>query len=111
MMARYIDADKFECAILHEDIEIAKHKCKDFESYIGGAEQFRFQVKNAISKQPTADVVEVKHGEWKVHTETEEWLDDTFTFYTCSLCGRENALGETAYCPHCGAKMDGGKAE
>lgn len=26
--------------------------------------------------------------------------------YICSCCGYEN-LEETAYCPHCGAKMDG----
>lgn len=62
---------------------------------------------------PTADVVEVKHG---------EWLDDFKTFvtvggsgaeksylvgYKCSLCGRSE-INKEPYC-NCGAKMDGRK--
>lgn len=56
-MARYIDAEEFKYTILHEDVEIAEHRCKDYESYINGANQFRYQVKNAIRKAPAADVV------------------------------------------------------
>ena len=51
-----------------------------------------------IKRMPTADVVEVKHGEWK-------W-DERFSDYTCSLCHNWD-LTTPNYCPHCGAKMDG----
>lgn len=56
-MGKYIDAEEFEYTILHEDVEIAEHRCKDYESYINGANQFRYQVKNAIRKAPAADLV------------------------------------------------------
>lgn len=61
---------------------------------------------------PTADVVEVKHGEWK-----HECLE-------CSVCKRNiseiydadsymsyGIEDDLRYCPYCGAKMDGGKVE
>ena len=58
--------------------------------------------------QPTADVVEVKHGEWLVNEFSYS------KFITCSVCNSvidssytnidEN---EFDYCPYCGAKMDG----
>lgn len=55
-----------------------------------------------IEKAPSADVVEVKHGEW---TNEGEYL------YKCSLCGDKAFLrlgGKPCrYCPSCGAKMDG----
>lgn len=58
----------------------------------------------AILKAPAADVVPVVHGWWNA---TE----------TCSLCGEKSTEGLDAttwnywlpnYCPHCGARMDGG---
>lgn len=58
-----------------------------------------------IANTDTADVVEVRHGRWGF-----DGLG-----WTCSECG-EYALTDKAkmqvhsnYCPHCGAKMDGGK--
>ena len=55
---------------------------------------------------PTADVVEVRHG---------EWIDDGDCFH-CSDCGKTYQLGSLqtiydvkrcwTYCPHCGAVMD-----
>lgn len=66
----------------------------------------------AIWKTPTADVEEVKHGEWK-----HECLE-------CSVCKRNiseiydadsymsyGIEDDLRYCPYCGAKMDGGKEE
>ena len=52
---------------------------------------------------PTADVEEVRHGEW----ETD------FCDYVCSVCGGHisdctlDDYSEPNYCPNCGAKMDG----
>ena len=50
----------------------------------------------------SADVAPVRHGQWKCHGDcgvTE-----------CSACGWsiEEYVGDYAYCPNCGAKMDGG---
>ena len=105
-MARYIDADKFECAILHEDIEIAKHKCKDFESYIGGAEQFRFQVKNAISKQPTADVVEIvrckdcKYCRPRNKSEKRIYFEGVLICESCQMADEPCAVCEDDFCSY-----------
>ena len=101
-MAEYIEREAFEYSILHEDVEIAEHKCKDYESYINGANQFRYQMKNALRKAPAADVVEVRHG---------RWIEIDYTI-CCSECGRswrmiDNDTWSFYYCPHCGAKMDG----
>ena len=56
---------------------------------------------NAVDLIPAADVVEIKHGEWKV--------DETHDYEPyCSLCGHEPIAGEKYnYCPDCGADMRG----
>ena len=79
-----------------------------------------------IDEQPTIDAVPVRHGEWII--------DGAFTYnlendgkayepvYRCSCCHRqtesylrldEPKMPEDAdfpeFCPHCGARMDGGK--
>ena len=67
---------------------------------------------DSIAHIPTADVVEVKHGEWRETTQfviSDDPDDDGYwrTIYICSECER-TALNKEPYC-HCGAKMDGGK--
>ena len=42
-------AEELEYFVLNEDIEIVEPKCKDYESYINGANQFRHQIKNGIN--------------------------------------------------------------
>ena len=67
------------------------------------------RVKTLLIRQPAADVAEVANGQWYM-------LDDCANagFY-CSACGRRVHHEEFAYkklkskyCPHCGARMDGG---
>ena len=59
----------------------------------------------ALMSVPTADVVEVVHGEWKEHPLV------TGVVY-CSNCGNRRDSVSGAYCSWCGAKMDGkGDAE
>ena len=55
----------------------------------------------------TADVAEVKHGEWG-DTGIKE-LDLIYSGYKCSECGDIICGNMTNYCSECGAKMDGGK--
>lgn len=52
----------------------------------------------------TADVVEVRHGEWIEMAEYEHGGIKKI-FFVCPLCGRVEYQKEP-YC-HCGARMDG----
>lgn len=76
-------------------------------------------VERAIKEAPTADVEEVKHGYWKDRYRNK--YDNHI--YICSVCDkaarykfirdeldREKAVQDlSAFCPNCGAKMDGGE--
>ena len=82
-------------------------------------------VMHNIENEPTADVVEVKHGEWQLKSETHRYLEeiDEEFYVECPFCHRvyhipfefedekmlEYARKNYPYC-NCGAKMDGGKA-
>jgi hypothetical protein len=79
-MARYIDADK----VLQELPDDLPYKAS---------------VKRVLIQAPTADVVEVKHGEWK-----ENKIE--YMLYGCSNCDCRVDY-EFNYCPNCGAKMEG----
>lgn len=64
-----------------------------------------------IDKFSTADVVEVKHGEWVIND--KEFLCGKLTnIPQCSnckcvaLCDPYGDYELSPYCPHCGAKMD-----
>lgn len=87
-MSRYMDADAL-LSRLPEDLP------------------YKASVKRVLTQAPTADAVEIKHGEWGF-----DGLG-----WTCSECG-EYALTNKAkiqvhssYCPHCGAKMDRERSE
>ena len=59
-----------------------------------------------INRIPTADVVEVVHGEWIVSKTEFGWNCCEYPVeYKCSVCGRTEKQ-EEPYC-HCGAKMEG----
>lgn len=67
-------------------------------------EDFDKGVKFALEKLdtlPTADVQEVKHGEWKQ-------VSGKYPRYVCTSCNHLYNNKEYKYCPFCGAKMDGG---
>ena len=70
-------------------------------------------VARALEEMPIADVVEVKHGEWRNNiqkfTSPAGVTKDFLAGYKCSACGRTEIKKEP-YC-NCGAKMDGGKKE
>lgn len=93
-MARYIDAEGFKAWLLRQE-RISKH--------------YAIQM---LDETPTADVAPVRHGGWKkldMHRGMEQ--------YRCSICRSEayvpTCMDEPmyAYCPNCGAKMDGGEEE
>ena len=80
-MSRYIDADALWMDIIH-----AMDYCED--------------ILQIIKSQPTADVRENVHGEWR-YTHENGW--------TCDACGCViTQFINTPYnfCPNCGARMD-----
>ena len=88
-MSRYIDADKLSENIIRQV----------------NNPMIRNWLLAMVNDQPTVDVVEVKHGKWKV--------DETHDYEPyCSLCGHEPIAGEKYnYCPDCGADMRGTSGE
>ena len=100
-MARYIDADDVAQRIMYYMSHVPE-RCGEHYAYKAALKE--------IVGSPTADVEEVKQGEWKQGVP-----------YVCSICGKpapdEKNTSEryscwtSPYCPHCGAKMDGGKEE
>ena len=60
-----------------------------------------------LSDIPAADVVPVVHAYWIPQKENHEFKE---VWMKCSACGYPVSMwtGNTNFCPHCGAKMDGG---
>ena len=86
-MAKYIDADIFEVF--------------GYTSQDGTFDDGVQFVLEKLDEQPTADVVEVMHGEWIDKGE------DYMIRWTCSNCGRRDTHIYN-FCPDCGADMRGG---
>ena len=125
-MARYIDEAKLVEAIVRERNKIpltvpcAPYELLDVKANrFGQAQRSGIRIAlRCISEIPTADVAEVKHGEWK------DYYNNKYNnqLYVCSVCGKR-ALYEyfkdeldhiktrqvlSVVCPHCGANMNGG---
>ena len=62
------------------------------------------QIIDAFDYLPAADVAPVRHGRWVKEK------SDVLIHWHCSVCEKCYFLEEpnADYCPHCGAKMDGG---
>lgn len=66
-----------------------------------------------IKQLPAIDAEPVRHGRW-IPTEYDSYADGAPVWdkYECSECGHEHKGEEdtlTAFCPDCGARMDGGE--
>ena len=94
-MARYIDADLLIKNIANiTDLRTLSTKT----------------IGEAINNTPTADVVEVKHGEW-IEVDDGVLIGDG-KHIECSECGTwAKDKQKSNYCSHCGAKMDGERRE
>lgn len=62
-----------------------------------------------IDYVPTADVVEVRHGEWIEHPHFDFSGAYSGAHFECSACHYDELydIGDCNYCPVCGVKMDG----
>lgn len=61
-----------------------------------------------IDDAPAADVAPVVHGRWEMRP--TGMATDTGPEYKayCTVCNEPNKQYQPPFCPHCGAKMDGG---
>ena len=73
-----------------------------------------------LRKAPTVDAVEVVHGRWEPdldHLDGQPYKDEWYGYiFKCSACGGTmmgdgDLVCRDNYCPHCGAKMDGGNED
>lgn len=65
----------------------------------------------ALKKIPAADVAPVVHGRWEMRP--TGMATDTGPEYKayCTACNEPNKQYHPPFCPHCGAKMDGGGSD
>lgn len=79
------------------------------------------EILTEIEYSPTAEVEEVKHGEWirhkpnpekmrEFHKELGVLMGENSIYWTCSICGSWGVPHDKR-CRECGAKMDGQKQE
>lgn len=70
-----------------------------------------------VSALPAADVAPVVHGQWIIGVDDDdfdvkcskcEWTD---IFEVAGIAAVERIAKTMHYCPHCGAKMDGGDSD
>lgn len=105
-MSRYIDADKIE-EVIRNDVSFKYLMASNYSEAIIN----RFKIAEILNdKIPTADVKEVKHGQWNTVLDEsilEHYNNDVDTF-ACSICGIKSKR-PTNFCPFCGARMDGGR--
>lgn len=61
-----------------------------------------------VASSPAADVAPVVHGRWEMRP--TGMATDTGPEYKayCTVCNEPNKQYRPPFCPHCGAKMDGG---
>lgn len=102
-MTEYIEREALEVALNHR-LSFLMAENSEYDHYTSGYEEAVDTVENFPS---TADVAPVVHGRF-VHDGPR--LADYVDWWHCSNCGRQAAGVETrfAYCPNCGARMDGG---
>lgn len=100
---RLIDADAFK-EYIKDSFEDAKGEFKT-EKYLRIAESVTDGFLMDIDEAPTVEAKPVVHGSW----ETE--FTALLVVYRCSECNCATALGQTNFCPNCGADMRGGKNE
>lgn len=102
-MSRYIDADILLAQVIKKKPETAKVRWTE------GFNDAIMRVRSMIVTAPTADVVEVRHGEWLDTGDRE--LDTIYSGYKCSVCGFIICGHSGKYCSECGAKMDGERSD
>lgn len=102
---RLIDADAFDRALAAHEFDAALMEADDHDQpYEHIAMYYSTQsFRDVMRCQPTINAVPVVHGRWIKEA-------DRVNHWHCSRCGLVYGLSHAsfAYCPNCGARMDGG---
>ena len=101
-MAEYIEREAAIKLIAEDKVEITPILCAITPTYTAeqafdGLNQSCDRHIKFINSIPAADVQPVKHG---------RWIPDEYIYFNCSCCGCVG-VRTSAYCPDCGARMDG----
>lgn len=106
-MPRYIDAETIP-DLFNEKFKETQKLIEAGETQLDNlAEGFAEAEKIVLFKAPTADVQEVRHGEWVERVKIRKDGEARLVHWQCSLCGCFLGTNIANYCPNCGAKMDG----
>lgn len=106
-MAEYI---KREAAIAY--IREQSEECQKAFEELGGESGIYADAYNDLAEDfytiPAANVAPVVHGRWEIRP--TGMATDTGPEYKayCTVCNEPNKQYQPPFCPHCGAKMDGG---
>lgn len=63
--------------------------------------------KRVLADIPAADVAPVVHGRWVTHYRSGTPVAEGYVSTCCDIWKKR----KSPYCPHCGAKMDGGDGD
>ena len=93
-------------------LEILCSGCTKYSGGICRNEYGRCAEYTIIKQMSTIEAAPVLHGRW-IPTEYDSYADGAPVWdkWECSECGHEHSGEEdtlTAFCPYCGARMDGG---
>lgn len=70
-------------------------------------------INNLVCAPSVMDATPVRHGRWVTEWTGEIMIVDgvksELGIVRCSVCGGDQGKENYKYCPHCGAKMDGGE--
>ena len=95
------ESGKLTMAEYIEREALYKEVTEKYHDINGGQYPFNvvaYDMAQLVKSAPTADVVEVVHG---------EWVNYKAVHYKCSICGNRVGGKITKYCSECGAKMGG----
>lgn len=111
-MAEYIEREALIKQIVNTPSEAAnkafEQKEYSFNLTLDRIADRQHEIIGTIEDAPAADVVPVVHGRWEYNPPTI----NTYGQLRCSICNwwtlDPSVDCSYSYCPHCGAKMDGG---
>lgn len=98
---RLIDLDAYE----DFKTECLMSSTPDLHSFDAGFDEGMERAAEWLYAQPTADSVEVVHGEWLFKHNPITDPKGYFVRIVCSECDLHTGQ-KSNYCPNCGAKMD-----
>ena len=99
---------------------IDREAVRDFIKSYRHSTDVAFDMEKHLGEIPTIDAVEVRYGEWLEREVIQDRRDARIPEWQqerCSVCGKWHTTPYMycfhyyAYCPNCGARMDGERRE